>query len=376
MNGCDFLIVGGGIAGASLGFRLSEHGKVTILEAEAQPGYHSSGRSATHFNISLGKRAARVLTHLSRSFFLDPPPGFAEHPLWGARATLTVANAERVPQLRRQHDELRDLLPETQWLGGTEILSVLPIARIAPDAIEAAVLDRTSFHLDGHGLLQGYLSFVRRRGGQLVTQAPSEEIAFRGGRWQVRAKGQTFSAPILVNASGAWADKVAALAGVEPIGLQPLRRTVVTISAPAGANWSQFPFVRSIGDDFYFAPEGPGLLISPADETPMPPGDVQPDDLDVAVAIDRFEQATTQRVERPRRSWSGLRSFVADRVPVAGFDPQAPGFFWLAGQGGVGLQTSPALSATAASLLLHGSVPDEVTSAGLSAQDLGPQRLR
>lgn len=376
MSDCDFLIVGGGIAGASLGFRLSGHGRVIVLEAEAQSGYHSSGRSATNFNVSLGKHVARMLTHLSRSFFLEPPAGFAEHPLAGARATMTVANAEQIPKLRQQYEDLHQLLPQTQWLTGDEVRDVLPIARIAPDGIAAATLDPTSFHIDGHGLLHGYLTFMRRRGGQLVTQAQCDGISFREGRWHVSAAGRNFSAPILINASGAWADKVAALAGVPTIGLQPLRRTVVTISAPSGANWSQLPFVRSIGDDLYFAPEGAGLLISPADETPVPPSDVQPDDMDIAIAIDRFEYVTTHRVDRPRNSWSGLRSFVADRLPVVGFEPGVPGFFWLAGQGGVGLQTSPALSAAAAALILSGAPTAELGANGISADEIGPQRLR
>jgi D-arginine dehydrogenase len=376
MSDCDFLIIGGGVAGASIGFRLSEHGRVVILEGEQQPGYHSSGRSATHFNVALGKRVPRVLTHLSREFFLDPPAGFSDQPLGSARGTLTVANTEQIPKLRQQRDDLFEFLPDTQWLSGDEVKSVLPIARIAPDAIAAATLDSTSFHIDGHALLHGYLAFVKRRGGQIVTQAACDAVSFRDGRWHVSASGRSYSAPILINAAGAWADKIATLAGVPTIGLQPLRRTVVTISAPAGANWSQLPFTRSIGDDFYFAPEGTGLFISPADETPVPPSDVQPDDMDVAVAIDRFERVTTHQVDRPRSAWSGLRSFVGDRLPVVGFEPGFPGFFWLAGQGGVGLQTSPALSATAASLMISGVAPGELTALGMTAEEIGPQRLR
>jgi D-arginine dehydrogenase len=364
MTGCDFLIIGGGIAGASIAYRLSEHGRVVILEAEPQAGYHSSGRSA------------RVLTHLSRSFFLTPPEGFAQYPLTAARPTLTVASDDCIDRLSRQHEEMREFLPQLTWMRGAAILQILPIARIAPDAMSAGILDETSFHLDGHGLLHGYLSALKRHGGQLVTQAPCEHIAYAAGRWTVRAAGRDFAAAVLVNAAGAWADMIAELAGVARIGLQPLRRTVVTIAAPPGADWSGLPFVRSIGDDYYFGPEGGGLLISPADETPTSPSDVQPDDMDVAIAIDRFERVTTHRVERPRTSWSGLRSFVADRVPVVGFEPTVPGFFWLAGQGGVGLQTSPALSAAAASLVLSGKLPAEVSAMGLRAEEIGPQRVR
>ena len=192
----------------------------------------------------------------------------------------------------------------------------------------------------------------------------------------MRTGGTSFAAPVVVNAAGAWADVVAELAGARPIGLQPMRRTALLVDPPEGVRIDDWPMVIDVEETFYFKPDAGLLLLSPADETPSPPCDAQPEALDVAVAIDRVQTATTLEVRRVRHRWAGLRSFVADRAPVAGWDPEAAGFFWLAGQGGYGIQTAPAMARTAAALLQNEALPGDLVDAGVDPRALSPERLQ
>lgn len=210
---------------------------------------------------------------------------------------------------------------------------------------------------------------------QLVTGTGDTRIERVGDTWRVHTRAGTFTAPVLVNATGAWADQVAKQAGVRPIGLQPLRRSAVLLPAPAGYDFARWPMVIDVEEEFYFKPDAGQLLLSPANEDPMEPCDAFPDDIDVAIAVDRFENATGTRVERVGHSWAGLRSFVADRAPVAGYDAEAPGFFWLAGQGGYGIQMAPALARAAAALVAGEALPGDIEELGISEQALSPTRL-
>ena len=370
MQHCDFLIIGAGVAGASLGWRLAPHASVIVLEMESMPGFHATGRSATHINLSVGRAQVQQLTRLSLPFFLSPPEGFAEVALLSPSPTLTVATESQLDALGQIERGLRAVGARPEPVAADGLQARVPILRTGPQALVAGLFDPEGYRIDGNALFQGYLSGLRRHGGRVVTGAAPGSVQRAGDRWEVQTPQGRFSAPWLVNAAGAWADEVARLCGVRPAGLQPLRRTVVTFNLPQGMDARAWPFVKCAEESFYFVPEAGGLLLSPADETPSAPTDAQPEELDVAIAMDRFERITTVTVTQLLSRWAGLRSFVADRLPVIGPDPQTPGFFWLAGQGGAGLQTSPALSAAAAALLIPA-----LDGGDFSVACLAPERL-
>jgi D-arginine dehydrogenase len=245
-----------------------------------------------------------------------------------------------------------------------------------PDYIAAAIYEPAARDIDVHALHGGYLRALRQRGGRLVTGAGVQALSRDGGTWVAGTRAGNFAAPIVVNAAGAWCDEVAGLAGVRPCGLVPKRRTVFTFDAPDGLDISAWPATIDIDEQFFFKPDAGRILGSPADETPSLPCDAQPEVLDVALGIDRIEKATNLTVRRLVNKWAGLRSFVADKTPVVGMDTQADGFFWLAGQGGYGIQTSPALSRAVAALITTGDLPAELTARGLDKAMLAPARLR
>jgi D-arginine dehydrogenase len=344
----DILVVGGGIAGLSAAAALSKHARVTVLEAEEQIGFHSSGRSATMLHYALGDRLVRALTLASRPFFDSPPEEFSE-----------VAIGRRMPMLVHARDDEREALDaleaELTIFAQLERLDARGVHELCPllkdDAVHG-IADRNGIRLDPHALLQGNLRQLRSRGGELHAGQRVASIDRSDGVWTVRSeKGESFSAPILVNAAGSWADEVAKLARVQPLGLEPKRRTIITFDAPPGTELEGLPFAKTVGDELYFAPESGRLFASPMDEVPSDPCDAQPEEYEVALAAYRMEERTTVKVERIHSRWAGLRTFTPDRHPAAGFAPDAEGFFWLAGQGGFGLQTSPAMAAIVESLI-------------------------
>ena len=369
----DFLILGGGIAGASAGYFLSERGRVVILEREDTPGYHSTGRSAALYTETYGNAAIRALTIASGPFFRAPPPGFAEHPLLTPRGAMIAAPAAASERFGTALAEARRLAPAVRALTPAEALALCPVLR--PDWPAFAFHEPDAMDMDVHAIHQGYLRGVRGRGGEIVTSAEVTGLARRNGMWEVATRAGRFSAPIVVNAAGAWADEIAGLAGVRPVGLVPKRRTAFTIELPAGTIARTWPMVIDVDETLYFRPEAGHLLVSPADETPMPPCDVQPEELDVAEAAERLETRTTLGVGRVVRRWAGLRSFVRDKTPVVGHAPEAPGFVWLAGQGGYGIQTSAAMGRVATALATGDELPAELTARGLTPAHLLPDRL-
>ena len=253
-------------------------------------------------------------------------------------------------------------------------LELCPILR--PEAVAAALLEPDAADIDVDALHQGFLRRLRQRGGVVLTRRRVERLGRRNGLWLAEAGGERFAAPVVVNAAGAWADIVAALAGLAPLGLTPKRRTALLVEPPAGVDPAPWPAVVDIDETFYFKPDAGLLLLSPADETPSEACDAQPEEWDVAVAVDRVEQATSLRVRAVRHRWAGLRTFLADRTPAAGFDPAADGFFWLAGQGGYGIQTAPALARMAAALVLGEAPAADLLAAGVEPAALSPARLR
>lgn len=364
-----FLIVGAGMAGISAAARLAPHGSTLILEAEAAPGYHATGRSAATYIDTYGAPTVCAITRASRDFYWSPPEGFADHPLVRPILDLSLARPEQAESLARHMAEHPHLEP----VDTAEILRLCPILK--PDVAWTGALNRAIADLDVDAVLQGFLRMARAAGAELVADARVDALGRVGGVWRAATAKGVFEGEILVNAAGAWAGVVGRLAGLGDLGLQPLRRTAIRIEPAFREGLADWPFVVDVDERFYFKPDAGGLLISPGDETPSEPCDASPEELDVAYAVEAFEAATTEQVRRVPHRWAGLRTFSPDRVPVAGFDPRADGFFWLAGQGGYGIQTAPALSATAASLILEGRLPDTVVAEGVAEAHLAPARF-
>ena len=367
----DVIVLGAGMAGASLAAEVAPQRKLLLLEVEDEAGRHATGRSAAMFFESYGNATVCALTRASRAFLERPPAGFVEMALMTPRAALFVADAEALPRLEAML-VAANAAPTLRRLDAAAAIAQVPILR--REWLAGAAFDDSGCDIDVVALHQGYLRAARRAGAQIVRGAREALPVHEAGRWVVRTRAGDFAAPVLVNATGAWADAVARAAGVTGVGLQPKRRTAITIPAPAGHDIRAWPLTIDVDETVYFKPDAGQLLLSPANEDPMAPCDVVPEELDVALAVDRFETLTDQSVRRINRRWAGLRSFVADRSPVAGFDPAADGFFWLAGQGGYGIQMAPALARVAAALLLGRPLPKNIAAQGVSAQDLSPAR--
>lgn len=368
IEACDILVIGGGIAGLSAAAALSEHARVLVLEAEEQIGFHSSGRSATMLHYALGDRLVRALTLASRPFFDAPPEAFREVPVGRRMPVLVYAREDEREALDALDAEL-SLFVSLEKLDAQGVHELCPLLR---EEMRYGIADRDGIRLDPHALLQGNLRQLRSRGGELQTGQRIAGVEWRSGTWHVTGEaGAAFSAPVLINAAGAWADDVARLAGLRTIGLQPMRRTIITFDAPPGTDLDPLPFAKTVGDELYFAPESGRLFASPMDEVATDPCDAQPEEYEVALAAHRMEERTTVKIERIHSRWAGLRSFSPDRHPVAGFAPDSEGFFWLAGQGGFGLQTSPAMAAITASLIAGTPWP----VADVSPDALSPRRF-
>lgn len=370
---CEVAVIGAGMAGASIAAHLAEHAVVRLLEMEPHPGYHSTGRSAAQFSETYGNRVIRVLSRASRAFLFSPPAGFAASPLVKLRGNLTFGKAGQAALLDAYADSLEPGYG-VERLSAARTLERCPILRA--DDLSGGVLEPHSADIDVNALHSGYLKLFKARGGSLTTASQVIEVERKSDAWWITTPGTTLRANIIVNAAGAWAGEVGKMAGAGDIGLEPRRRTAALIDPPAGIDSSAWPMVGDVEETFYIKPDAGLLLLSPADETPVPAGDVQPEDLDVAVAIDRLERATGMEVRRVVRAWAGLRSFVADRSPCVGFDARQPGFFWHAALGGYGIQTAPALGELAAALVLERRVEERLSAIGLDAKTLSPARLQ
>jgi len=368
----DFVVVGAGMAGASIAAELSRRGRVVVLETEPHAGYHSTGRSAAVFSRHYGNAVVRGLTRASRQFLFEPPAGFAAVPLCAPRGGLYFARADQLELLREFHCD-PEVEATTKLLTAAEVRERIPLFR--EGYVAAGLLDEDVADLDVDAIHQGFLRQARAQKAEIHFDSRVQALRRDGGAWVVVTARGSFRAPVVVNAAGAWGDEIAALAGVEPIGLQAMRRSAVLVPVPGGLCADSWPAAVDIAEQFYFKPDAGLLMLSPADEHPCAPSDVQPEELDIAIAIDRFEQATDSRVHQVRRSWAGLRVFASDRTPVVGFDPSVEGFFWLVGQGGYGIQTAPAMGRLAAALALGQSVPADVARHGVTAVLLSRERF-
>ncbi|MFT3779837.1 MAG: FAD-binding oxidoreductase [Ottowia sp.] len=379
MNDCDVLIIGAGIAGASVAWRLARMGRrVRVLEREAQPAFHSTGRSAAMFMESYGPPGVRALTRAGRDFYLNPPPGFADGaPLLHPRAALYVATDAQHAALQALHDELAASGTVLAVLDAAQIVRTVPVLR--PGLFTRALLDSDGFDIDVHALLQGFLRGARAAGAVLSLGTEPRAAVHEGGRWRVAlSDGSAVTAGVVVDAAGAWVDEVALLFGAAPIGIEPRRRSAFTFAPPPGLQVSAWPLVADVdeGEGWYFKPDAGQLLGSPANADATTPHDVQPEELDIALGIHRIQEATTLEIRRPSATWAGLRSFVRDGEIVIGFDGACPGFFWLAAQGGYGIQSAAGASLLAASLIAGAPLPDELLAHGVDSALLRPSRLR
>ena len=373
-NVYDIAVIGAGIAGASVAFRLASERRVLVLERESQPGYHTTGRSAAMFIESYGPSAVRALTRASRDFFLSPPSGFATQALLSPRAALYVAKSDQHAMLAQQFEQLRATCPELVRLDRDEAVAMVPCLR--PEALYGAMLDEGAMDIDVDALHQGFLRGLHALGGSVRTRSEVVTAKRRGAFWELGlAGGDQVRASAVINAAGAWADAVGRQFGARNIGLVPRRRTAFTFQPPAGVAFATWPVVAGLDETYYFKPDAGVLLGSPANADPMPPHDVVAEEIDVATGIHHIEAATTLTIRRPLRTWAGLRSFVPDGEMVVGWDAQCDGFFWLAGQGGYGIQSAPGASEFAASLVLGAPLPQAPLAQGLDSNAVSPRRL-
>jgi D-arginine dehydrogenase len=367
----DVLVIGGGIAGASIAYFMAPHANVVVLEREAHVGVHSTGRSAALFSPSYGSEQVRALTRASRPFLDAPPKGFARHPILSPRGALIIASEAKADEVRALYESIRQHSSQVHLLDGAAVRRKVPalkpeFAHIGFDEPEASDIDVNELH-------QAYLRGMRSHGSRLICDVPIASIERSQNRWSIGAGEQIYRAPLLVNAAGAWVDEVARLAGVAPIGIQPKRRSAFIFAAPTGIDFARWPLVIDVDETFYFKPDAGMLLGSSANADPVPPHDVQPEAFDIALAIHRIQEATTLTIPRPTRTWAGLRSFVADGDLVGGFAKDAAGFFWVAAQGGYGIQTSAAMGEACACIALSIALPARLQDAGISAAMLAPR---
>jgi D-arginine dehydrogenase len=369
----DFIVVGAGMVGASVAYELARSARVCLIEAEARPGIHATGRSAALFAPSYGGREIRAITRASCAFFDRPPPGFSEHPLLRPRGNLYIARSDQRCRLEQMVAAIRATGGTLTLIDAYEARARVPLLR--DGYLAAAALDSAAMDIDVNALHQGFLRGARKAGAELIMASPVTQVQRQNGLWNIALHGATITAPILINAAGAWADEIAVLCGAGAMGLRPLRRTAMLVDPPAGVDIQQWPAVIDADEQFYFKPDAGKLLLSPADEHPTLPCDAQPEELDIALGVDRVQAALNLEVRRIGHRWAGLRTFSPDRAPVVGFDAERAGFFWCAGQGGYGIQTAPAMARTAAALAKHETLPLDIAAEGLTAQDLSPSRF-
>ncbi|WP_350334470.1 NAD(P)/FAD-dependent oxidoreductase [Coralliovum pocilloporae] len=342
----DILIIGAGMAGAGAAAFLARHADVLLIEREEQPGYHSTGRSAAIYIESYGPDLVRTLNRMSSDFLRNPPFAEIDGTLLKRRGLLYLSR----PENEAAFDGFLKATPHLQELSLEEVSKRVPILDISQ--LSRAAYEPEALDIDVDRLHRGCLHHARNNGAQIRLKTEIISAQKQEQHWFIKTSQGTIKARILVNAAGAWADRVAELSGARPLGLIPMRRTAAILPAPDAMDIADWPLFVEMAEDWYAKPEAGKLLVSPADEDPVPPSDTYPDDMVLAEGLYRFEQAVTIPVSRVERSWAGLRTFAPDRLPVNGFDPDCPGFFWLAGQGGYGIQTAPAMSHIAANLIL------------------------
>lgn len=372
----DIVVIGGGIAGLSAADALADHRHVVVLEREKALGYHASGRSATFCHFGIGDDVVRAMTRYSLDIFPSydrPQDGVVISRQWPA---MFIATEAMRPGMATLEAIMRPLTPGLRSLTAAEAQAIVPILKTGPEHIVGALLDPDARRLDSDALLQHHARSIACKGGQVIAEAEVTAISRTADGWRVETSQGTFEAGTVVNAAGAWADPIADMAGVAPLGLQALRRTIIVIDPPADVDVTLWPFTKTVDQGFYMLPDAGRLLVSPMDEVPSDAVDAQAEEYEIALAAWLFEESTDVSVRHIAHKWAGLRTFTADRVPTTGYDRECPGFYWLAGQGGYGLQTSPAMAAATASLICKLPWPAALAEANVTADQLSPDKYR
>ena len=369
----EFIVVGGGIAGASAAYALSRHGRVALLEKETQCGFHSTGRSAAVLSCAYGPQSWQILSAASASFYAEPQEGFADAALTRPLGALYLAATQEEQGLRAQAGVLAKRGIACELICADAARQMVPVVHM--EKFTLALFERGCVDLDANALLHGYLRQARRNGAETITASEVSSIARHSGVWSMTAGKERIEAPVLVNAAGAWADEMAARAGLPRRGLEPLRRTAITFAPPAEHDARSWPMTFDVAETWYFKPEGRQIMMSPADLARCEPCDAQPDAYDIAVAIDRIESVTSMKINRLNGRWAGLRTFAPDHEAVIGPDPEEQSFIWYAGQGGNGVMASRAAGEVCAALTLGENIPAPIARLGLTKDMISPRRL-
>lgn len=368
----DFLVIGGGISGTSAAYELANFGSVALLEAENALGYHSTGRSAALFTGNFGNKTIRAINQVSEIFFKNPPNGFCLNDLLTPRGSITIANPGQEHELdllfslATEQNIIEQLTPEKTF----EMAKIVKSEQVGIGAYESDVTD-----IDVANLHQGYIKGLSNRGGEIFKTQRVEQMHYEDEIWHIKAGKSEFQAKQIINAAGGWADQIGALANATKIGLIAKRRTMVVVEAPSDVDVNKLPVIEFADTGAYIKAEGGKLLACPGDQTPVEPQDIQPDEMDVAILVDWLQNKTNIVVKRIDHSWAGLRSFVADEIPVVGYDAKIPKFFWLAAQGGFGIMMAPTLAYACASLMTQDKLPQQLLDVGVTADILSPNRF-
>jgi D-arginine dehydrogenase len=369
----DFLIIGSGMAGMSAAYRLSKYGKVIVLEKESLLGYHTTGRSAAFFTENYGNKIIRSITKASRYFLENPPSCFKNTELMTKYGgSLFIANKHQSKLVDKELNYAKSLSANVFEIEKKEVLNMVPIIR--EDYLDRALHEPDSKVMDVDLIHQGFARGLKDNDGKIIFNSEVQKIEKNNNLWKLITKNDEFISPIVINAAGAWCDEISILAGCNSLNLAPKRRTVIIFDHLKDINTSMWPVVIDIEDNFYFKSEAGKILASPADETDSPPCDSQPEELDIALTIDRIENATNFKIKNIDHKWSGLRSFFPDRTPVVGEDPSRSGFYWLAGQGGYGIQTAPGISKIIECLITGHNWPDYLYDLSITPETLSPKR--
>jgi len=369
----DVAIIGGGIAGAGLAYFLGQGQRVVLLEQESALGTHTTGRSAALYTQAYGNAEIRALTVASKAFFDAPPAGFASYPLLTPRGVLLIGRTDQREAVEREVAAAQKLTPHARLVSGSEAVALSPALK--PDYIDAACYEPDAMDIDVDAMMQGYLAVARKNGVEVWLDAAVTYLAQRNIGWRLETAKGPIDAGIIVNASGAWASPIAAMAGARTIQVTPKRRTAFLVAAPEISGFANSTATIDVDEQFYFKPDAGLALLSPADETPVEPHDAFAEEIDIAIGADRVQTAANIPINHINHSRAGLRCFTDDKTPVVGFDDDAPGFFWLAGQGGYGIQTSPAMSMLAAALINGHNVPEQLQDRGIDLTALSPSRF-
>lgn len=369
----DVAIIGGGIAGAGLSYFLGQGQRAVLLEQESALGTHTTGRSAALYTQAYGNAEIRALTVASKTFFDAPPAGFASYPLLTPRGVLLIGRTDQREAVQREVAAARLLTPRARLVSGSEAVALSPALKA--DYIDTACYDPDAMDIDVDAMMQGYLAGARQNGVEVWLDAPVRGLAQLNSGWRLETAKGPIDADIIVNASGAWANAIAIMAGARAIKITPKKRTAFLVTAPEIPGFASSAATIDVDEQFYFKPDAGLALLSPADETPIEPHDAFAEEIEIAIGADRVQAAANIPINHINHSRAGLRCFTNDKTPVVGFDDDAPGFFWLAGQGGYGIQTSPAMSMIAAALINGKKAPEQLQDREGHLMALSPARF-